>query len=621
MLWGYLGDVVDHIVGKYSVSDDFRRLLRHYNLSRKDGDVIRDNLFAYDLVIPEDKNKNIIYEIWAIEEFKNLFINYFKKKYPSREMNLDYLNRYKINNKFLKKRKEVINVNTILEDYMGKDKLSNQYLKDLCEYNLLSSYFEITVKLLSTPLNVYENLSNIREYILDYLKEISRKNELDTESPQTIEEVLNFIIINSNKELIESIYNHDAFNYKDNDLNNIVKFISYGFNLKNKPNLMMECFYSKYNDLKYSYTIKDYNRKKDEVIVYLSDDEEDKKSKPICLDYEDFSNYKFGALSSSWFDAIIILNELREKIQKDYDNIIKTNFKDKLIETKYSYYILDDIDEYSLTFLENLFSKEKYDDLISYYNLSEENGIEIKDACYVYCFEYKNYESELIRDYHIIKMFDLEFREQYEFLLDEDKKDLDKFFDYTNYKKLDELTKDYQIRNYFKYNLKDEELCEFLYNELAERNLLDYWDCMDLYENGASLDSKQKIKEYLDEFEDSYDFSRPQSIMESNKYLIENTSREFIDKVYNSDRDYVTGLHFTLGTYIRNEFGLFDRSNSKLLNDICKSKYHCIASFGADGDSDVILKEFYDYVQENYDEIISNTTFKNTIDMGKYILN
>ena len=104
---------------------------------------------------------------------------------------------------------------------MGKDKLSNQYLKDLCEYNLLSSYFEITVKLLSTPLNVYENLSNIREYILDYLKEISRKNELDTESPQTIEEVLDFIIINSNKELIESIYNHDAFNYKDNDLNKV----------------------------------------------------------------------------------------------------------------------------------------------------------------------------------------------------------------------------------------------------------------------------------------------------------------------------------------------------------------------------------------------------------------
>ena len=107
MLWGYLGDVVDHIVGKYSVSDDFRRLLRHYNLSRKDGDVIRDNLFAYDLVIPRDENENIVYEIWAIEEFKRLFVNYFKKKYPSREMNLDYLNRYKINNEFLKKKKRI----------------------------------------------------------------------------------------------------------------------------------------------------------------------------------------------------------------------------------------------------------------------------------------------------------------------------------------------------------------------------------------------------------------------------------------------------------------------------------------------------------------------------------
>lgn len=621
MLWGYLSDIVDYIVGEYSVSDDFRRLLRHYNLSRKDGDVIRDNLFAYDLVIPEDKNKNIIYEIWAIEEFKNLFINYYKKKYPSRKIDLDYLNSYKIYDEFLKEREEVFKVNAILEDYIGKDKLSNQYLKDLSEYNLLSSYFEITVKLLSTPLNVYENLSNIREYILDYLKEISRKNKLDSESPQTIEEVLDFIIINSNKELIESIYNHNEFNYKNNDLNNIVNFISYCFNFKNKPNLMIECFNSKYNDLKYAYTIKDYDPKKDEIIVYLSDDEEDKKSTPICLDYEDFSNYKFGALSSSWFDAIIILNELREKIQKEYDNIIKTDFKDKLIETKYSYYILDEIDDYSLTFLENLFSKEKYDDLIKYYCLSEEIGLEIKDACYVYCFEYQNYDFELIRECNIIRIFYHEFREHYDFLLDKDKKSLDKFYDYSNYKELDELTKDYQMRNYLKYNLKDEELCEFLYNELVERNLLDYWDCMNLYKNSASLNSKQKIKEYLDKFEDSYDFSKPQSIIESNKYLIENTSREFIDNVYNSDRDYVTGLHFTLGMYIRNEFGLFDRSNSKLLNDICKSKYHCIASFGADGDSDVILKEFYDYVQENHDEIISNTTFKNTIDMGKYILN
>ena len=163
-------------------------------------------------------------------------------------------------------------------------------------------------------------------------------------------------------------------------------------------------------------------------------------------------------------------------------------------------------------------------------------------------------------------------------------------------------------------------MCETLYDELAERNLLDYWDCIHLYGNGDSLDSEQKIKEYLDEFEDFYDFSKPQSLMESNKYLVENTSREFIDRVYNSEQDDMSALHFTLGMWIRNEFGINDRSNSKLLHDLHESRYYSFSLFGSDNDSDVILREFYDYVQENYDEIISNTTFKNTIDMGKYIL-
>lgn len=620
MLDGYLRDVVKYIIGDHSVSPDFRKLLKHYGLSRKDGDVIRYNFFAYDLVIPEDKNENILYQIWAIEEFKRLFINYFKKKFPAQEMDLKYLNNYKVNEEFLKKKEDLVKVNSILEEYLGKDKLSYQYLNDLAEYNLLSSYSEITLKFFSTPLEIYEDVTNVREYVLDYLKEISRKDKLDAESPQTIEEVMNFIITNSNKNLIDRIYNHEEFNYKENDLFNLANFIARYFNFKNIPNLMMECFNSKYNNLKYSYKIKDYDYEIDNVIVYMSDDEEDRNSKPICLDYDDFSNYRFGAFTSNWFNAVIILNELREKIQKDYDNIIKTNFEDILIETKYDYYILDEIDDFSLDLLENLFSKDKYDDLISYYNLSKENGFEIKESCYAHCFEYPNQDSELIRNYSIIRRFYFEFREHYDFLRDEDKKDLDKFYEYTQYKKLDELTKDYQIRNYFKFNLKDEKLCEFLYNELTERNLLDYWDCLDLYENCASLYSKQKIKEYLDEFEEYYDFSKPQSLTESILYLVENTSGEFIDKVYNSGQDYVMGLHFTLGMYIRNEFGLFDRSNSKLIGDICESKYHCIASFGPDGDSSVILKEFYDYVQNNYEEIMENTIFKNTIDMGKYIV-
>ena len=146
MLMRYLDYVVEYITD----SESFRKLLKQYKLSRKDGDVIRFNLFDYDLVIPYDKNRNIVYEIWAIEEFKNLFINYYKKKYPFKEMNLDYLNSYcRISDNFLKEKEEVIKVNEIFEDYMGKDKLSKQYLNDLSDYNLLSRYLEITIKFLS----------------------------------------------------------------------------------------------------------------------------------------------------------------------------------------------------------------------------------------------------------------------------------------------------------------------------------------------------------------------------------------------------------------------------------------------------------------------------------------
>ena len=40
--------------------------------------------------------------------------------------------------------------------------------------------------------------------------------------------------------------------------------------------------------------------------------------------------------------------------------------------------------------------------------------------------------------------------------------------------------KDYLIQEDIKYHLKDDKLREFLYNELYERNLLDYYECIDL---------------------------------------------------------------------------------------------------------------------------------------------
>lgn len=626
MLMRYLDYVVEYITD----SESFRKLLKQYKLSRKDGDVIRFNLFDYDLVIPYDKNRNIVYEIWAIEEFKNLFINYYKKKYPFKEMNLDYLNSYcRISDNFLKEKEEVIKVNEIFEDYMGKDKLSKQYLNDLSDYNLLSRYLEITIKFLSTPLNKYRKISNVRGYVLNYLKEISKKNQLDNESPQSIEEVIDFIILNSSKDFIDSMYVHEEFKWKFNywddendELWNMIQFISKYFNFYNNPSLVIDCLNSKYNDLKYSYIIYDYDEKDEPV----SNDEEDTKSEPISLDYDDLSNYKFGALTSSTFDALIIINELREKIQKDYENIIKTNFKNRLIETKNGYYIHDEIDKYSLNFLEELFLKEKYDNLINYYGLSEKEGLEIKDACYVFCFECQNHEFKVLRDFWIgrkfliVREFYSNFRNHYDILLDNNKKSLKKFFDYSNYKKLHGLMKDYLIQEDIKYHLKDDELREFLYNELYERNLLDYYECIDLSKKADSLISEKNIKELLDEFEDSYDFSTPQNLMESIEYIIENTSREFIDKVYNSERDYISNLHWSLGMYIRNEFGINNQSNKRLLENIKESKYSWYGTNEPDFVSSAILDEFYDYVQENYDEIIKNTKFKNKIDMYKYLL-
>ena len=159
------------------------------------------------------------------------------------------------------------------------------------------------------------------------------------------------------------------------------------------------------------------------------------------------------------------------------------------MKSKYSYYIIDEIDEYSLNFLEKTFAKEKYDELIKYYNLSKKDGMEIKGECYLYCFEYSDYDSKLIRDSQIIREFYSEFRYKYNFLVDNKKRPLDKFYDYSNYPKLDALTKDYQIRTYFKTNIKNDELAEFLYDEMNERDLMDYWNSIDLYENASSLTS------------------------------------------------------------------------------------------------------------------------------------
>ena len=105
----------------------------------------------------------------------------------------------------------------------------------------------------------------------------------------------------------------------------------------------------------------------------------------------------------------------------------------------------------------------------------------------------------------------------------------------------------------------------------------------------------------------------PQSLSEAIDYLIVNGSREFIDEVYEMDKDSLISYHFTLGMWIRNEFGLNTRSNYGLLEDL---KF----SLNGDSYSSQILDALWDYVQENYEDIIENTQFLNNVDMYKYMM-
>ena len=105
----------------------------------------------------------------------------------------------------------------------------------------------------------------------------------------------------------------------------------------------------------------------------------------------------------------------------------------------------------------------------------------------------------------------------------------------------------------------------------------------------------------------------PKSLYEAVDYLIVNSSSEFIDSIYNCEKSDMRMLHLTLGMWIRNEFGLNNGGNIDLINDL-----DCM--FFLDSGSSQILDALWEKVQENYDDIINNIEFKNTIDMYKYML-
>ena len=557
---------LNSLTGENDLSDDFINLLNHYNLSEYDGQVIKQSTF-YGLSFPRNMSKSIIYEIFTINEFKKAFINQWKIKNPNKTFNSDVLDQYKITDEFIKRKDEISKINSILVEYMGQDKCSDAYLKDLCRYNLLGGYFEITLKFFLTSLKDYENVSDVREYVLSYLKEISRESEVDYSYPQTINELIQYLIINSNQIFIDFIYNFNGeFLSSNKDIRPWYYLISNLCMIKPNSKLIFDCFNSKYNI--YSY----------KLFIDLS----------LC--------------------AKIILNELKEFIEKNYADIKKLNLKNKCVEAECGCFIIDEIDDFSINELNNIFNDE-FRDILDYYSLID-HELTFKQDVYAFCFFNKDYGSETYRKWQIAYKIYLNF--DYKFILKN--VSLERLQKYLNLYELNDLSKTSQIKHEIKEVLKYDIFSDLFFNELEKRDLIEYFECMDIYDYAVFLNSCEKIIEFIDDFENRYDFSMPQSINEAIDYLIKNSSKEFIDHLYNIPQSDVSIFHFSLGMIIRNEFGIIDYLNIRLIDEINESKYGRSAVLDDDY-SNALLKELWDYVQENYDDIISNTKFKN-----KYLL-
>lgn len=283
--------------------------------------------------------------------------------------------------------------------------------------------------------------------------------------------------------------------------------------------------------------------------------------------------------------------------------------------------------------------KELSDDylkLLKNYQMNEEDGTSIRDATIEFVSQlnrygnYEDYEKMLITIDEFRRRFSKRFEEIHNREINLDilnrykpnklywqiTNDIEKtkqiLAPYTG----EDFVNDIFLKDLVKYNLLGQyiNMCGFLYNipskEFFGQDVRQY--CLLKFEEMNLLD---KIEE-----------KHPQSMKDAVRYLICNLNQEEIDEIYESSMDkYECSNHFYLGMWIRNEFGLNEKVNSKLTYECYISKYNDrgIGKMGplwmADAASPVILKELWAEVHKNYDKIKKyNLTGK--IDKEKYML-
>ena len=279
---------------------------------------------------------------------------------------------------------------------------------------------------------------------------------------------------------------------------------------------------------------------------------------------------------------------------------------------------------------------DDYLTLLKNYQMTKEDGLSIRDETIEFVSSlnrYNNYE-----DYEMMLFTIDEFRERFSKRFEKihnreiNLNTLDQYKPNKLYWKItndkektkqilkpytgEDFVNDLFLKDLVKYNLLGQyiNMCGILFNipskEFIGQDVRQY--CLLKFEELNLLD---KIEE-----------KHPQSMEDAVRYLICNLNQEEIDEIYESSKDkYENSNHFYLGMWIRNEFGLNEKVNSKLVYDCYTSKYNDrgIGKMGplwmADAASPVILKELWAEVHKNYDKIKKyNLTGK--IDKEKYML-
>lgn len=274
--------------------------------------------------------------------------------------------------------------------------------------------------------------------------------------------------------------------------------------------------------------------------------------------------------------------------------------------------------------INELFGTEELSDdyltLLKNYQMTEEDGISIRDETIEFVSSlnrYNNYE-----DYEMMLFTIDEFRERFSKRFEKihnHEINLDILNRYKPNKLYWQITNDREKTRQIlePYTGKD------FVNDIFLKDLVKY-NLLGQYINMCGILCNTPSKEFIGQdvrqccllkFEelnllDKIEEKHPQSMKDAVKCLISNLNQEDIDVIYESAQDKYWGLeYFYLGMWIRNEFGLNEKINSKLTYECYTSKYNDrgIGKMGplwmADAASPVILKELWAEVHKNYDKI------------------